>query len=214
MARNKYFILGILLVLLSCVMFFTINLKYYQEIKEKEIVFDEYIEAITLPKEKQEKTNKKNIPYLGYIEIPQYKIKNLITKKEIFNTNTVWMIKGSSSLEEKTGNVLLAGHNNPYVFSNLLKIKPGTVIKIVLPKTIQEYKVVKTDTIDSNNFSYFKEENKERKLTLITCVKNNKKRFIVIAKCNICWYNNLSYQKEKMRKREWHARYRKINYFR
>ena len=66
--------------------------------------------------------NNINRKYDGYIS---FKNKKWLIKygdyNEILNQNLVLMISNKETLESEYGNIILAGHNNKYVFSNLYK---------------------------------------------------------------------------------------------
>lgn len=145
------------------------------------------IEEIEIPKEfktKSSNNNSLNNEYLGYIEFPNYNIKRLIklgTDKEILDNGFVGMLSTSSLLDDEIGNIILAGHNNNNIFAKLHHMKINDSIKIVTHNSIYNYVIKEKHTISENDFSYFKNENDKKKLTLVTCKNNNYQRLIVIA---------------------------------
>lgn len=134
--------------------------------------------------------NKKDISftltkeYLGYIEIEKLNIKKLISKgttDDVLNKNVVGLHKFTKNIDSEFGNIVLAGHNNKYVFGSLLKINLNDEIILTTHKKNYKFKVTKKDIINENDFKYFKVYEKEKIITLITCYGKNK-RFIVIGK--------------------------------
>lgn len=122
--------------------------------------------------------------YLGYIEIKSLNLKKLIsygTSDEVLNKNVVGLHKFTKDIDSEFGNIVLAGHNNKYVFNSLLKIKLNDEIILTTHKKNYKFKVIKKDTIYEHNFDYFKVYEQEKIITLITCYGKNK-RFIVVGK--------------------------------
>lgn len=116
--------------------------------------------------------------YEGYIYIPKFNYKNLIKKgDEALDENYVSMHKYSSSING-SGNIILSGHNNKYVFHKLYKLDIGDEIIISDFNISREYTVEKIKYVNIKDTSVF--ENKDR-LTLITCTDDTQKRLVVIC---------------------------------
>ena len=117
--------------------------------------------------------------YEGYIYIPKFNYKNMIKKgEEAIEENYVSMHNYSANIIDK-GNIILAGHNNRYVFHNLYRLKEGDEIIISDFNIERLYIVDKIKYVKVDDSSIFDENNK---LTLITCTNNTQKRLVVICK--------------------------------
>ena len=76
-------------------------------------------------------------------------------------------------------NIILAGHNNKYVFNKIYYLEKGDEIIISDFSIDYRYVVSNTKYIAVDNYDAL---NNEDSLTLITCTNNNQERYIVIAK--------------------------------
>lgn len=122
-------------------------------------------------------TKEKGI-YDGYLYIPRLNYKNIIKKGEdSLNNNLIELLSFSDDIGEN--NIILAGHNNRYVFNILYSLKNDDII--IVSDFVSDYKYVVKELkyIDVDDYSIF---NNEKSLTLITCTNNNQKRYIVVAK--------------------------------
>ena len=181
------------IILFLLVLFLTISCyEIYKifNVKKIENIEIEKIEELKISDEKlkeNKQTQEELIltkPYLGYIEIEKLGIKKLIsygTTDDVLNKNVVGLHKASILLDDPYGNIILAGHNNKYVFANLLKIKINDEIKITSYIKTYTFKVFKIDIVELDNYDYFKSYDDSKILTLITCYSKNK-RFIVLGK--------------------------------
>ncbi len=123
--------------------------------------------------------------YVGYIELTDYNIKRLIistTDKILLDKGFVGILKGSANLDDEYGNIILAGHSIINVFQNLHYTKVGDTIKLVSHLKEYNFTIVEKHIIADDDFSYFKQSDNQKILTLVTCENNNKKRLVVIAK--------------------------------
>ena len=122
---------------------------------------------------------KKNISlYEGYLYIPRFNYKNLIKiGSNVLDDNLIELTKYSDNIGDS--NIILAGHNNQYVFNKLYDLDIGN--EIVISDFNIDYKYVVTEMkyIKVNDYSVF---NNDNSLTLITCTNDNQKRYVVIAK--------------------------------
>lgn len=171
--KNKILYLTIL-VYLSLLVLEIINIKDYTIHKES---INKIVDKVFIKKETNIKTEK----YDGYLEYKS--IKRLIvggTNQKVLDKNLVWIYK-ADEFQNLTGNIVLAGHNNKYVFNFITKILVDDTITIYTKNIQKEYVVYDKKIIDENAniISYLDDNNK---LLLITCVNNNTKRLIIFAK--------------------------------
>ena len=158
------------LILVTISSFFIIN--NFKEVKDYDDNVDLLIEK-----------NNINRKYDGYIS---FKNKKWLIKygdyNEILNQNLVLMISNKETLESEYGNIILAGHNNKYVFSNLYKLNKDD--EIIVSDFNYEYlfKVYDISKINIKNKSILDNVYDKKILTLITCTSNNQIRYVVTAK--------------------------------
>jgi len=135
-----------------------------QEIKIKESV-DEVLESKKIRPEVE-----------GIFYIPKLNYKNIIKRdKNALDDNNIEMLDFSDSIG---GNrIILAGHNNRFVFNKLYYLNIND--EVIISDYIKDYKYIVKETkyINTDDFSDF---NKDNSLILITCTYNNQKRYIVI----------------------------------
>ena len=144
------------------------------------ILFIPSIKEIRLEERVDEIINNKKINkfYEGYLYIPKFDYKNII-KKDIsyLDKNYIVMMDYSDRIDGSS--IVLAGHNNRYVFNKLyyLELNDEVVISdfnVDYRYTVKEMKYIKVDD--------FNEINIPDSLILITCTSDNQKRYIVILK--------------------------------
>lgn len=158
------------LILITISSFFIIN--NFKEVKDYDDNVDLLIEK-----------NNINRKYDGYIS---FKNKKWLIKygdyNEILNQNLVLMISDKETLESEYGNIILAGHNNKYVFSNLYKLNKDD--EIIVSDFNYEYlfKVYDISKVNIKNKSILDNAYDKKILTLITCTSNNQIRYVVTAK--------------------------------
>lgn len=158
------------LIIITISSFFIIN--NFKEVKDYDDNADLLIEK-----------NNINRKYDGYIS---FKNKKWLIKNgdynEILNQNLVLMISNKETLESEYGNIILAGHNNKYVFSNLYKL--NTDDEIIVSDFNYEYlfKVYDISKVNIKNKSILDNVYDKKILTLITCTSNNQIRYVVTAK--------------------------------
>ena len=115
--------------------------------------------------------------YSGFIYIPKFEYKNLIKKgEESLNENLVELTNFSNEIGEDK--IILAGHNNKYVFNKIYNLYINDDIIISDFNVDYNYKVIEKKIIKVDDFSYFNDDG----LYLITCTNNNQERFIIKAK--------------------------------
>ena len=158
------------LIIITISSFFIIN--NFKKVKDYDDNVDLLIEK-----------NNINRKYDGYIS---FKNKKWLIKNgdynEILNQNLVLMISNKETLESEYGNIILAGHNNKYVFSNLYKLNKDD--EIIVSDFNYEYlfKVYDISKVNIKNKSILDNVYDKKILTLITCTSNNQIRYVVTAK--------------------------------
>lgn len=158
------------LILITISSFFIIN--NFKEVKD----YDDNVDLLI-------GKNNINRKYDGYIS---FKNKKWLIKygdyNEILNQNLVLMISNKETLESEYGNIILAGHNNKYVFSNLYKLNKDD--EIIVSDFNYEYlfKVYDISKVNIKNKSILDNVYDKKILTLITCTSNNQIRYVVTAK--------------------------------
>lgn len=127
--------------------------------------------------EKVIKNNNVDNIYSGIIYIPKFDYKSLIKEgDDTLDENLVMITSFSDDINGEK--IILAGHNNRYVFNKLYNLDIDDQIIISDFSIDYNYKVKETKIIKVDDFSYFNEEG----LYLITCTSNNQERFIIKAK--------------------------------
>ena len=132
-------------------------------------------------------SKKLNSVYDGYIYIPKLNYKNVISKgdeKEILDKNIVLMISNKEVINKEYGNIILAGHNNKYVFSNIYDLSINDEIIISDFTNTYSFTVYKMDYVNIKNKEVLDNVYDKKILTLITCTNNNQIRYIVLSKLN------------------------------
>ena len=148
----------ILLIFIPITKEIKINNKIEKVIKYKDIQFD----------------------YDGFLYIPKLNYKNLIKKgdKEVLDNNLISLNVNGSNINSNK-NIILAGHNNKYVFHILYYLSLNDELIISDFKIDNMYIVKEIKYINAYDYSIFEE--KDNTLTLITCTNDNQKRLVVIA---------------------------------
>lgn len=189
--KNNYFkYLGLILIVYSFLYCwkFVENIKTNEKETEKIIskyFYNSYAKVDDVVYTKNEENLNLENNYIGYIEISNYNIKRLIinsVEKEKLDKGFVGTIKGSAGLDDEYGNIIIAGHSIINVFQKLHNAKIGDEIKIVTHLKSYTYTILEKHIISDNDFSYFKQRDNQKILTLVTCENNNKYRLIVVAK--------------------------------
>ena len=126
-----------------------------------------------------------NNKYDGYIYFPRLNYKNVIsTQDDSLDKNIVKMISRKEVVSKDVGNIILAGHNNKYVFSNLYKLNENDEIIISDFNKKYSYTVQKKEYINIKNTDILDNIYNSKILTLITCTNNNQIRYVITAKYN------------------------------
>ena len=144
----------------------------YTDLKKEKEVIDEIIE-------KKDKSI-----YDGYIYIPKLNYRNVISTNNILDQNKVYMLSDKSIINKDKGNIILAGHNNKYVFSNIYKLYIGDEIIISDFEYKYSFIIYEIKYINIKDKSILDNIYDKKIITLITCTNNTQTRFIVRGKYN------------------------------
>lgn len=164
-------IISIIFVIISLVNTFNMN---YKKLKNK-IEVSKVINNITQYK------NEYNSDIIGYLEISNLKIKNIIIEgvgSDILDQNVIGILPNRYFCTND--DIFLAGHNIEEVFKKLHNISIGEIIKITTKNSCYRYKVVDIKIINETETSYLK-NNYSNKLFLMTCTNIKRKRLLVIG---------------------------------
>lgn len=120
--------------------------------------------------------------YEGHLYIPKFEYKSLIKTgedKEVLDSNNILFLENGSKIEDEFGNIVLAGHNNKYVFSILYKLDINDEIIIYEGDYEYVFEIYEKYTIEITD-TYILDNVYDRKIvTLITCTNNNQKRLVL-----------------------------------
>ena len=173
--------LGIFFISFSIILFVINNTSYYYKLETNKVIpknnngnYIEYVKDFT--------------HNIGYLYIDTLNIKQVIkkgTSEQILNNNNVGLYKNGVEIDDNIGQIILAGHNNKYVFGNLYKIKNNDKIIIETKQGKQLFIVNNKIIINSNDTSYFKKNSSSKELILITCINKNKRLLIFAKKIQI-----------------------------
>lgn len=168
---KRYILICSLFLLLIIISFKNINNN--SKIEVNSIIYDQH-----------NSVNRDFTNNLGYLLIDRLNIDKDIkrgTSLHVLNSNSVGLYENGVELNDESGQIILAGHNNKYVFKNLFRIKQGDTIKIITYNKEYVYKVYKKVVVSFYDSSYFKVGDSDKEVILITCV-NKDKRLLVFAK--------------------------------
>ena len=132
-------------------------------------------------------SSKLNSKYDGYIYIPKLNYRNVISignENEILNKNIVLMMSKKEVINKDTGNIILAGHNNKYVFNKLYELNINDEIIISDFNNKYSFTVQNKEYINIKNKQILDNIYNDKILTLITCTYDNQIRYVVTAKLN------------------------------
>ena len=164
-------VISIIMILLSIIILFYND----KQIKNNQDNIDDILE-----------TKEKSI-YDGYIYFKNLDYKLLIKKgdyNEVLNNNLVLMISDKNVIDNKYGNIVLAGHNNKYVFNKIYKLNINDEIIISNFNNQYSYTVYKKEYINIKDKTILDNIYNDKILTLITCTNDNQTRYIVQSKFN------------------------------
>lgn len=121
-----------------------------------------------------ESENNKEVPLnaIGTIEIPSIGFRDILlegTTQDVL-ANGLGLFEHSSIFQ---GNVCIAGHNTSRFLAKLKDVKQGDIIKYASCLGNREYKISTIKQIEETDWSML-EDTTDNKLTIITCVKNQR----------------------------------------
>jgi len=161
-------IISIIMICISIIILFY----YYKKVNNNNKIIDNIIE---------EKGKRK---YDGYLFIPKLNYKNVISTNNVLNDNKIYMLSNKSIINKEYGNIILSGHNNKYVFSNIYKLYIGDELIISDFNNKYSYIIYEIKYINIKDKSILDNVYDKKIITLITCTNNTQTRFIVRAKYN------------------------------
>ena len=161
-------IISIIMISISIIILFY----NYEDEKEYKEVIDNIIE------------DKNQSIYDGYIYIPKLNYKNVISINNVLDENKIYMLSDKSIINNDYGNIILAGHNNKYVFSNIYNLYIGDEVIISDFENKYSYIIYEIKYVNVKDKSVLDNVYDKRILTLITCTNNTQTRFIVKGKYN------------------------------
>lgn len=161
-------IISIIMISISIIILFNI----YKEDKENKIIIDQIIQK------------KGQRLYDGYIYIPKLNYKNVISTKNVLDDNKIQMLSNKKIIGKEYGNIILAGHNNKKVFSNIYKLYKGDEIIFSDFKNEYSFIVDEIKYINIKDKTILDNQYERKIITLITCTNNTQTRFIVIGRYN------------------------------
>lgn len=160
-------VISIIMIFLSIIILFY----NHKEIKDNQDNIDEIID------------NKLTSNYDGYIFFKNNKLLIKIGNyNEVLNKNLVLMISNKDIINKEYGNIILAGHNNKYVFNNLYKLSINDEIIISDFKNKYKFIVEEKKYVNIKDKSILDNIYNDKILTLITCTNNNQIRYVIIGK--------------------------------
>lgn len=119
--------------------------------------------------------------YLGYLSIRgENRLIQYGSSKAVLDQNVIGLLESSVALNEETGNVILAGHNIPFVFRVLHEISLGEEILLVTNQVVETYVVQEKEVIDETDMRYFQQVDDTKRMTLVTCCRDKRKRLVVV----------------------------------
>lgn len=123
--------------------------------------------------------------YDAHLYIPKLNYSGLIKKgdsKTILDSNYILFLENGSNINEEIGNIVLAGHNNKYVFSILYKLNISDEIIIYDENNKYIFQIYEIKTINITDTYILDNVYDKKIITLITCTNDNQKRYILRGK--------------------------------
>ena len=161
-------VISIIMISISIIILFYT----FEKEKENKIIIDDIIQK------------KGNRIYDGYIYIPKLNYKNVISINNVLDENKIYMLSDKSIINKEYGNIILSGHNNRYVFSNIYKLYVGDEVIISDFENKYSYIIYEIKYVNIKDKSVLDNVYDKKILTLITCTNNTQTRFIVKGKYN------------------------------
>ena len=191
--RSKsHIIFGSLLILLGiglfCYPFFKNKVVEHQDNKKVEQFFEiQDSKEETIISNKEEIVTKKEISYIGILEIPSINLKKGFYGINDINNNVnrnIEIIENSDMPDVVTGTFILAGHSGSGSYShfkNLYKLSLNDKLYIYYNENKYSYKVVNIYDVEKTGKVKIKRDANKTYLVLITCRHNTNKQIVIIA---------------------------------
>lgn len=206
--KNKYILIGILLVLISFIIIVLRNLEINKKrINEQKLInqfFDKSFDESDITDQDDDNNNADinnnndksfdNVndlvdeEYVAVIEIPKISLKKGLYNQSSINNDVNKNIKilSSSAMPDEDGsNLILASHagsSNASYFKNLSKLSINDYIYLFYNRRQYVYSVNKIFEIEKDGIIDINKNNNNKLLTLITCKIGMNKQIVVIAK--------------------------------
>ncbi len=122
------------------------------------------------------------------LTITSAKIHLPVVLSKIVNNNWEVTTKGVSFLETseepgKTGNAVFYGHNWTSLLGNLVSVKPGDSVEVLMDNGEKKNFTVEYTAVVSPNQTQIIEQTHDKRVTIYTCTGFlDSKRFVVVAK--------------------------------
>ncbi|TRZ37046.1 sortase [Niallia circulans] len=178
-------VIMVLLVLLLLGLLAIRGARFYEDYKNEQKrteLTERYEKAVT--GEIDTKNKNQETAVLGEITIPSLQINYVILDGATDENLDISITKVTGPNMNKTGNLVLAGHNmrNGSLFGKLKKATKKDTIFLTDDKGNKaEYSITKMYTVKDTNLTPLAQNTNGTKLTLITCTDNNENRLIVVA---------------------------------
>lgn len=191
--RSKsHFIFGSLLILLGiglfCYPIFKNKAVEHQDNKKIEQFFEiQDSKEETIITNKEETVTKKEISYIGILEIPSINLKKGFYGINDINNNVnrnIEIIENSDMPDVVNGTFILAGHSGSGAYShfkNLYKLSLNDELYIYYNENRYSYKVVDIYDVEKTGKVKIKRDANKTYLVLITCRHNTNKQIVIIA---------------------------------
>lgn len=131
--------------------------------------------------------DKKNIyDDVMYVEI--FHKKYIIDKgkeSEVLKSNKVLLVDNGCDIDDQYGNIVLAGHNNKYVFSILYRLNINDIVNVSHNDKKYTFKLYEKKYVNIKNIRILDNISDKKIITLITCTNNNQVRLVLKGKIKI-----------------------------
>lgn len=160
-----------------------IQSKIYQENKKNNLIVNidvDYITETDINIDNKDVTNKPQVNYLAFLEIPKINLNQGILPKTSYYNNVnyhVQILDISDLPDVINGNMVLASHSgssNIAYFKNLYKLTKDDMAYIIYNNKKYSYQIVNIyNQVKKGSLNIYRDINKTT-LTLITCTKDDK----------------------------------------
>ena len=195
-SEEAILIVGSLLLIIALVLFHyekileinneiynNIQSKIYQENKKNNLIVNidvDYITETDINIDNKDVTNKPQVNYLAFLEIPKINLNQGILPKTSYYNNVnyhVQILDISDLPDVINGNMVLASHSgssNIAYFKNLYKLTKDDMAYIIYNNKKYSYQIVNIyNQVKKGSLNIYRDINKTT-LTLITCTKDDK----------------------------------------